>query len=242
MTSPLYIIGDLHGQIYQLEQALEWIHADGGDAAEIVFLGDLVDRGPDSKGVVTTLLDGQLSGKPWHVIKGNHDRMFTRFVRSGQVDDPRILSGVGWLHKRLGGIETLASYGVSEAGERPVDEVMEEAQNAVPAHHLEWLEALPSSLATEHLWCVHAGIVPGVDLSDQTEDDLLWIRDPFLMETAPHPKLVVHGHTAIDTPHHYGNRVNLDGGAGYGRPVYPAVFEGRSCWMLSEGGRIPLVP
>lgn len=240
MTDPLYIVGDIHGHLSELEKVLEWIGSDGGDQAEIVFLGDLVDRGPDSRRVVDKLLEGQLQGRPWHVIKGNHDRMFARFVRDGTVHDERILSGKSWLHPRLGGIDTLASYGVEDAGERPVVEVLTEAQSAVPLHHLEWLEALPTSLSTEHLWCVHAGIKPGVDLSDQHEDDLIWIREPFLNVTTPHPKLVVHGHTAIDLPHHYGNRVNLDGGAGYGRPLYPAVFEGCDCWMLSEGSRIPL--
>ena len=76
----------------------------------------------------------------------------------------------------------------------------------------------------------------------QDAEDLLWIRDGFLESTINYGKLIVHGHTALDAPQHYGNRVNLDGGAGYGRPLVPAVFEGRDCWLLTDKGRMPLCP
>ncbi len=87
---------------------------------------------------------------------------------------------------------------------------------------------------------VHAGIRPGLTLSQQQENDLLWIRAAFLDHVEPHPWTVVHGHTALDYPQHHGNRVNLDGGAGYGRPIYPAVFEGTDCWLLNANGRTAL--
>ena len=83
MNDPLYAIGDIHGQIELLEQALEWVNADGGPNARIVFLGDLVDRGPDSKGVIDRLMAGQADGLPWQVLMGNHDRMFARFLTDG---------------------------------------------------------------------------------------------------------------------------------------------------------------
>jgi serine/threonine protein phosphatase 1 len=70
----------------------------------------------------------------------------------------------------------------------------------------------------------------------------MWIRDGFLDHAAPHPWLVVHGHTALDHPAHFGNRIDLDGGAGFGRPLWPAVFEGRDCWLLTETGRERLEP
>ena len=89
---------------------------------------------------------------------------------------------------------------------------------------------------------VHAGIRPGVPLPQQAEQDLLWIRDPFLMDTRDHGPLIVHGHTAIPQPMHYRNRVNLDSRAGYGGPLTVAVFEGRQVFILTASGRVPLLP
>ena len=242
MTDPIYVVGDIHGQIGFLEQALDWIAADGGPEAPVVFLGDLEDRGPDSRGVIERLMGGMEAGRPWRVLKGNHDRMFSRFLADGTVNDARIKSGVGWLDKRLGGVATLASFGVADADRRPSAEVLAEAQAAVPAQHRTFLAGLPTHIVAGSLLFVHAGILPGVPLTGQIEDDLIWIRDDFLNDRRAHPWLVVHGHTAIDMPFHYGNRVNMDGGAGYGRPIYPAVFEGREAWLLDEKGRLPLVP
>ena len=79
-------------------------------------------------------------------------------------------------------------------------------------------------------------------LADQVEDDLIWIREPFLSDPRDHGYLIVHGHTALDAPQHYGNRVNLDSGAGFGRPLTTAVFEGRDCWLLTPKGRIAFGP
>jgi serine/threonine protein phosphatase 1 len=89
---------------------------------------------------------------------------------------------------------------------------------------------------------VHAGIRPGVALADQTEDDLLWIRSDFLDDTRDHGVLVVHGHTVVDTPTHYGNRLNLDSGAAYGGPLTVAVIEGSDVFHLTPAGRVPLRP
>lgn len=238
----IYAVGDIHGQIEMLSSALELIEADGGKDAEIVFLGDLVDRGANSRDVVELLMQGQATGRNWHVLKGNHDRIFERFVTSGFQYDPRIKSGLGWLDRRMGGIETLASYGVTGASDPATDEVQKAARAAVPQAHVDYLHNLPLWHRHQELLFVHAGIAPEVPLDAQTEEDLVWIRDPFLSYTQPHPWLVVHGHTALDSPQHFGNRIDLDGGAGYGRPIVPAVFEGRDCWVLGEQGREALLP
>lgn len=242
VSDPVYAVGDIHGQLEFLEQALSWIESDGGPDAEIVFLGDLVDRGPASCAVIDRLLQGQNSGRKWRVLKGNHDRLFTRFLDSGTVDDVQIKSGVTWMHPRIGGVATLASYGISSDAGQPFEQVLNEARQAVPDEHRDFLANLPTSFERGELLFVHAGIAPGVRLADQDEDDLIWIRDIFLNDPRSHPWLVVHGHTAIDMPFNYGNRVNLDGGGGYGRTIFPAVFEGRKCWLLDENGRLPLVP
>ena len=89
---------------------------------------------------------------------------------------------------------------------------------------------------------MHAGIRPGLALADQVEDDLIWIRDPFLTSPDPHPWIVVHGHTALKTATHFGNRIDLDSGAGYGRPLSVAAFDGDGVFLLTERGREPLRP
>ncbi|SFR31621.1 serine/threonine protein phosphatase 1 [Yoonia tamlensis] len=260
---PIYAIGDIHGQKEMLDHALALITADGGDDAQIVFLGDYVDRGPDSRGVIETLMAGQSAGKPWTCLLGNHDRFLARFFREGRQHDPRVKSGLNWLNPRLGGVQTLASYGVhgemhfaeqefgeteellhSEiaAGRITPDALIAAAQAAVHENHIAFIESLPLWHETEQLLFVHAGLRPHISLPHQDPDDLIWIREGFLETGHNFGQLVVHGHTALDHPQHFGNRVDLDGGAGYGRPLVPAVFEGRHCWTLTETGRVPLLP
>lgn len=242
MTSPLYVIGDIHGEIAMLDTALDRIAADGGAGAPMIGLGDLVDRGSGSRAVIETLMQGQAAGRDWTVLKGNHDRMFQRYLEDGRVHDARVVSGVDWLNPRLGGDKTLNAYGVDADPARPASQVLEEARAAVPAAHLSFLQAMPVFHQAQGMLFVHAGILPGVPLADQTEDDLLWIRGPFLEHTGAHPWLVVHGHTALEAPVHCGNRINLDSGAGYGRPLTVAVFEGGHVWTLEPDGRRPLDP
>ena len=110
----------------------------------------------------------------------------------------------------------------------------------MPPAHRRWLADLPLFHRRDAAIFVHAGIRPGVPLAAQTEDDLLWIRAPFLEDPRDHGALVVHGHTALDAPSHYGNRLNLDSSAGYGGPLSAAVIEGRQAWLLTDRGRVPL--
>ena len=242
MTAPLYAIGDIHGQLEMLEQTLALVEADGGPGARIVFLGDYTDRGPDSRGVIERLIAGQEQGREWICLKGNHDRMFEWFLEETPRHDPHLLIGYHWLHERIGGVETLASYGLTFEDRTRLDDLHARAKEVIPAPHAEFLRSLPALHETPELAFVHAGIRPGAPLAQQNEDDLVWIRQPFHDHTGPHPKLVVHGHTPVEKPSHYGNRVNLDSGAGYGRPLTAAVFEGRSCWLLTDTGRQPLTP
>ncbi|TDK50067.1 metallophosphoesterase family protein [Antarcticimicrobium luteum] len=242
MTDPIYAVGDIHGHLDQLDRALALIEADGGPEARIVFLGDLVDRGPDSRGVIDRLMQGQAAGRPWQVLRGNHDDMFRRFLTDGAVHNAQIKSGVTWTHPRVGGLATLGSYGIVAGEGVPEQALFAETQGAVPAAHMTFLGGLPRWIEQGGLLFVHAGIRPGVTLETQDPEDLIWIRGPFLDDPRPHPWLVVHGHTALEYPEHFGNRVDLDGGAGYGRPVHPAVFEGQDCWLLTDKGRAPLRP
>lgn len=237
-----YALGDIHGQLDQLDHALGLIEADGYDGEPIVFVGDYTDRGPDSRGVLDRLIEGQAKGKNWVLLKGNHDRMFSWFMEETPRHDPYLLINYYWLHPRLGGDTTLRSYGVEVSDDRRLFNVHADAREAVPQAHIEFLRDLPLTHRIGDLFFVHAGIKPGVDLNEQEENDLIWIRKGWIEDTRDHGVLVVHGHTMIKFPKHYGNRINLDGGAGYGRPLVPVVFEGMSCWSLSDEGRKPLSP
>ena len=242
MPDSIYAIGDIHGQLAMLEEALARIEADGGPEARIVLLGDYTDRGPDSRGVIERLMRGQAEGRNWICLKGNHDRMFSMFLEEYPRNDSRLLVGYHWLHERLGGIETLQSYGVEVAESDRIYQVHKRARAAVPQAHLDFLAALQPCHQEGELLFVHAGIRPGLPLDQQSEDDLIWIRQEFLNDERAHPWLVVHGHTPAKQAEHCGNRINLDSGAGYGRPLSTAVFEGRDCWLLTDKGRVPLTP
>jgi serine/threonine protein phosphatase 1 len=258
----LYALGDIHGQTAALDRALDLVAADGGADAPLIFLGDYVDRGPDSRGILDRLIAGRDAQKPWRFLMGNHDRMFLRFVTEARTHDPRVLSGKGWLHPALGGGATLASYlpaaafshpegggidTLARAGLDPVpdpdrDALVAAACEAVPQAHLDFIAGLPTTIAEGPHLFVHAGLRPGVPLADQVEDDLIWIRDGFLDHDGDFGALVIHGHTALDRPTHFGNRIDLDGGAGYGRPLVPALFDGSRWFTLHDDGRRPLTP
>ncbi|WP_299026751.1 metallophosphoesterase family protein [uncultured Sulfitobacter sp.] len=242
MTKPIYAIGDIHGQHDELMRVLSLIEADGGKDAEIVFIGDYTDRGPASAAVIDTLIDGVSAGRPWRCLMGNHDRMFSWFMRDYPLHDAYLPVYLYWLHTRLGGDTTLASYGVQMTETDRQTQVHAKARAAVPQAHVDFLNSLAFSYETETVFFAHAGIRPGVPLAEQDEEDLLWIRKEFHIDTRDHGKLVVHGHTPVDAATHYGNRINIDAGAGYGKPLVAVVFEGRACWSLTDTGRVPLVP
>nr|WP_256369262.1 metallophosphoesterase family protein [Ruegeria sp. HKCCA5426] len=242
VTTPIYAVGDIHGQLDMLQDALSRIEKDGGPDARVVFLGDYVDRGPNSRGVLDLLIEGRRAGRNWVMVKGNHDRMMARFVQDAEIADTHLPITLNWLHPRLGGRETLASYGVMIDDTDRIYQACERARDAVPQAHLDFINALPTYHTEDDLLFVHAGIRPGAPLDQQSENDLVWIRHEFLRDTNTHPWLIVHGHTPVDQAEHCGNRVNLDTGAGYGRPLSSAVFQGRQCWLLTDRGRMPLMP
>ena len=242
----IYAIGDIHGHTDKLARAHDLIEADraahGAPDWPVVHLGDYNDRGPDSAGTVQFLIDGIAAGRPWIAIKGNHDRLLTGFLNDPDWEDPHLAGRLDWFDPRLGGAATLASYGVPDAGDRDRNEVHREAVDAVPNAHRVFLEERPLYHQTEHLVFVHAGIRPGVPMVQQIEQEVIWIRNGFLDDDTDHGRLVVHGHTALKRPEHAGNRVNLDGGTGYGRPLIPAVFDEDGVWLLTDVGRVELLP
>lgn len=171
-----------------------------------VFLGDYIDRGPDSRGVIEMLMALQ-SDAPDHVValSGNHEAMLLAALGGG---------GAARLWHSQGGLATLQSYGVTEPGQ-------------LPPSHLDWLRALRVSYDDGRRFFVHAGVSPGTALGDQKDFDLLWIREPFLSDRRDHGRLIVHGHTPLSTgvPDLHSNRLNLDTGAVFGGPLTAAVFD-----------------
>ncbi|QFS81387.1 Serine/threonine-protein phosphatase 1 [Roseivivax sp. THAF40] len=227
----IYAIGDIHGQRDALQRALDAIAQDGQDAP-VVFLGDYTDRGPDSRGVLDILIEGQASGADWTFLMGNHDEMMLDFLLGPA---PSRKEPAFWLRDIVGGRATTASYGVDPDPRRPDADIHAEMRATVPQAHVTFLRSLRLSFETEHHFFCHAGIQPGVPFARQARRDLLWIREPFLSAPQDHGKLIVHGHTALEAPCHYGNRLNLDGGAGYGRPLVPVRLEGRHAFAFEDG-------
>ncbi|WP_170763823.1 metallophosphoesterase family protein [Ruegeria lacuscaerulensis] len=242
MTAPVYAIGDIHGQLAQLEGALARIEKDGGADARIVFLGDYIDRGAHSREVIDLLLAGLAEGRDWICLLGNHDRMLAMFMENYPRNDARFPVGYHWLHDQIGGIEALKSYGVEVAEDEPIYRVHDRARAAVPQEHIQFLCERPYYHIEGELLFTHAGIKPGVPFEKQDRDDLIWIRDEFLNDTREHPWLVIHGHTPVKKAGHRGNRVNLDTGAGQGRALTAAAFVGRACYELTDAGRVRLEP
>lgn len=271
MNDRIYAIGDIHGHLDALQKVHDLVRRDGGGI--IVHVGDLVDRGPDSAGVVSYLLSGIKTGEPWVVLKGNHDRMMPLYLETPSQRDPILRRDYSWLHHRLGGLTTLASYGVLPMDETdpkapkgahwlhpkgggletltsygidlnstPDRELAKAARAAVPREHKAFLDGLDITFQTPDVLFTHAGIRPGVALKDQVEDDLIWIRDPFLNDTRDHGPLIVHGHSPINAATHYGNRVNIDSGVAFGGPLSGIVIEERDVWLLTQEGRKPLLP
>ncbi len=238
MTELLYGIGDIHGDLDQLQAAHARIVADaGGRDYTVIHIGDLVDRRPNSKAVIDYLMAGQAKGEPWVVLRGNHDRMFAIFLQDPFAADPMLRPDYTWLHPRLGGRTTLASYGVEYRDDKPLAQLHAEVVAAVPKVHLDYLCGLPNVWQNDLYFFCHAGVKPGVPLDRQTEDDLIWIRQPFHVSAEHYAKVIVHGHTPVDEVVHYGNRINIDTGAAYGKKLSTIVLEGATVQLLTQNGR-----
>ena len=240
MTDPIYAIPDIHGQSALLDDALARVERDGGPDARIIFLGDLVDRGPDSRAVIERVLEGQAEGRPWTVLRGNHDQMFLDFLDKGSLQFRQIKSGLSWRDRRLGGAATLASYGVTETDDTAAWQAAQERRAAGASRFAGRAAALSRGGRSLVRACRHPprrAAPPAV-----TRGSPCGSARAFWSIKSAHPWLVVHGHTALDWPQYFGNRVDLDAGAGYGRPLWPAVFEGTNGWLLSEKGRVALCP
>jgi serine/threonine protein phosphatase 1 len=208
----LYVIGDIHGRSDLLDRIVEAITRDlkqnRVDKCLTVTLGDYIDRGPDSRGVLDRLIRNPFPCE-YIPLKGNHEALFETFLI-----DPSVAQH--W--RRLGGLETLVSYRVP-----------------VRSEHLRFIASLRTSLLLGRYFMCHAGVRPGVPLERQEVEDLLWIRDQFLQSRADFGKIVVHGHTPAENPEVLPNRINVDTGAYMTSCLTCAVLDRDSVRFLSTG-------
>jgi len=209
----IYAIGDIHGQYDELVAVQKCILRDSANARSagknvlVVYLGDYVDRGPDSAGVIRQLLVPMASDIQSVCLLGNHEAAMLDFMA-----DP--LAHAEWLD--WGGLETLASYGLRLSGARGRDALQRLAQglqHCLPDDHRQFLAQLPTLFEIGDYAFVHAGVRPGKPLAEQEREDLLWIRDAFLASRRWHGRMIVHGHTIVPTPQFHPNRIALDTGA-----------------------------
>ncbi|MFL6730251.1 MAG: metallophosphoesterase [Sphingomicrobium sp.] len=231
-----YVVGDVHGRLDLLEELLEEIHRDIArrPAAKnlLVFLGDLIDRGPQSAQVIERLRKYRHAGVRPIFLLGNHEEVMLRIL-NGETEHV-----AGWL--RFGGAQCLESYGTDP---RPIAAASPELalstiRAAVPGSHVEFLKGFADTCRFGDYLFVHAGIRPGVPLDRQSQSDLRWIREPFLADEADHGFVVVHGHTISSSVDERTNRIGIDTGA-YRTGVLTALaVEGAERWFLSTEAKV----
>ena len=231
-----YVVGDVHGRLDLLEELLEEIDRDRAmrPAAKIllVFLGDLIDRGPNSAQVVERLRLYRREGVRPIFLLGNHEEVMLRIL-NGESEHV-----AGWL--RFGGAECLKSYGADpRAIAAASDEVaLSTIRAAIPASHVEFLRGFADTCRFGDYLFVHAGIRPGVALDRQRQSDLRWIREPFLHDDSDHGFVVVHGHTISPSVDERPNRIGIDTGA-YRTGVLTALaIEGERRWLLETSAAV----
>jgi len=229
----VYAIGDIHGRRDLLDELLDDVRKDclgTQQTVVIVFVGDYVDRGPDSKGVIERLLNlpPPLQGK---FLRGNHDQALLDFI-----EDP--LRYETWCD--FGADETLTSYGVRPPRDHSANALVEARERfagAFPSEHLRFFESLLLSCELGDYFFAHAGVRPGTPLDEQKEEDLLWIREEFLRSSEDFGKVVVHGHTPTDSPVKRANRIGIDTGAYLTGRLTAVALEGHSQRFLQTGRR-----
>lgn len=209
----VYAVGDVHGRADLLERLLDKIRADAAqrpqDRKVLVYLGDYVDRGLESRAVIDSLMGQSGDGLERVFLKGNHEDAMLQFLDSTEI-------GSSWMG--FGGDATLYSYGVDVFGAPPegverLDHIQEQLRANTPPEHVAFLEGLELYHQEGDYFFVHAGVRPGLGLGDQDPNDMMWIRDEFLNSKDNFGKVVVHGHSIKPQPVVRANRIGIDTGA-----------------------------
>jgi serine/threonine protein phosphatase 1 len=206
----VYAVGDVHGRADLLKQLFSRVDEDLKEhpiaEAIHIFLGDYIDRGEDSATVLELLIERARTHR-MSCLKGNHEFFLSEFL-----ENPGVFKH--WAQN--GALPTLASYGLTptvNADPKQQAELSASLRNAIPKSHSQFLAGLKLCFACGDFFFVHAGVRPGRPLSHQREEDLLWIRDDFLLHQEPFEKIIVHGHTPVWEPEVRNNRINIDTGA-----------------------------
>jgi len=219
----IYAVGDVHGRADLLDELFETIDATERErtpaASHMVFLGDYIDRGSDSHGVVERLLHGLPAGLEADFLMGNHEQMMLDGLES---EDALTL----WLAN--GGAPVIESYASAARRLGAPMHRWDKLADMLPPAHVDFFESLQICVQYGDYFFVHAGVRPGVPLDQQALHDMLWIRKPFLDYLGNFGKVVVHGHTPVERPVVYSNRIAIDTGA---------VFTGRLTALVLEGDR-----
>ena len=230
----IYAIGDVHGRNDLLQSLLDQIDCDnaarGTAETQMIFLGDLVDRGDDSSGVIETAISLQASERNVRFLLGNHEEVFVKACRKRDIKTLRFFL-------KIGGDATLQSYPIprSEYLALTLEELAERLPSLVPEAHLAFLESFEDQIVIGDYAFVHAGIRPGVALSEQKRSDLRWIREEFTEHRGDLEKVIVFGHTIYPEVEERGSRIGIDTGA-FASGVLTAIgLEGGEHWYLQTG-------
>ncbi|MCC7394357.1 MAG: serine/threonine protein phosphatase [Sphingomonadaceae bacterium] len=231
----VYAVGDVHGRLDLLTKIVAQIATDdaGRDAANsrLILLGDYVDRGPDSAGVLRYIRDSLLPTGNVTLLRGNHEQ-YMLAAYDGNVD-----AMTAWL--RYGGWETLQSYGIDERIiEQRNQQTIAAMQAAIPVADIALLRALDVHYRCGDYFFVHAGIRPGTTLDAQSEQDMLWIRERFLADDRDHGVIIVHGHSPTDAPELRRNRIGVDTLAYDSGRLTAVGLEGTDRWFIQTGTSI----
>ena len=229
----LVAIGDIHGQLSALTTLFTNIEATlprNLKTVSFVLLGDYIDRGPSSKAVIDLLLDWTKDHNCTFLL-GNHEASLLSFL-----DDP--IRNKNWLS--FGGIDTLISYNIfpkpGAVAEKALVQIRDQLAERLPDQHIKFFNSLIPSYQDGDFMFVHAGVNPKLPLSKNTEEDLLWIRDPFLKHRGLYEKVIVHGHTITSDakPEIHANRVGLDTGSYATGVITAMIMEGRDKSYISS--------
>ncbi|WP_417610206.1 metallophosphoesterase family protein [Parasphingorhabdus sp.] len=226
----VYAIGDVHGRNDLLQALLTKIIKDdqerGLAESEIIFLGDLVDRGPDSAGVLDTAMRLMAERGNVRFLMGNHEEVYLA-AATGDEKSVRFFN-------RIGGRETILSYDITmqEYIELDMTQLAERVPQLLPQSHVDFVASFENQIIIGDYAFVHAGVRPGVPLSEQREKDLRWIREDFLSTSEPYEKVIVYGHTINDDVLETGTRIGIDTGAYYSDKLTALGLQGSDRWYL----------
>ncbi len=229
----IYAVGDIHGRRDLLDQLLAQIEADDDARSsantQLIFLGDLADRGDDSRGVIDRLMTLGAASNDVHFIFGNHEELLMRAWEG----DPRA-AGV---FNRNGGRDTMLSYGVDpdRYDDATPEQIVDIIRTTIPPSHIEFLRSFRDWIVAGDYLFVHAGIRPGVPIDQQDLADLRWIRGEFTGFEGAHDQMVIHGHSITEHVDDQPNRIGIDTGAFATGRLTAIGIEGSKRWFLQTG-------